>query len=578
MKRVRVTAVSIFLFFVLANNLFAGRILTVVSDLNHKNKTIGTFRALIIGIQNYNDPKIPDLQTPLKDANDISEVLQNKYGFKVETLLDDSATKKAMYRALRNLSSIAKPDDSILIYYAGHGEFDRQYDDGWWIPVDAIGGESVTYLDNIQIQKAMRSMKAKHVLLISDSCYSGTLFGLARAMPSVIYDKYYLNLYNEKSRWGMTSGNKTPVSDSGTGGNSVFAYQLIKKLQSNDKPFMSTQEIYTDIAPIIANNSEQTPLCRPIKGTGDQGGEFIFVSTVNTNQNKPDTISEPKIAAPESKKVTFDDIIKLEHKQQVIKQKWQEWQKDREDEYSQVQLLDKSTSLSVLHKKKAWLRFSSGVSQNNPFSKQDDEMRFYAEQRISHWETQLINKKQITKQETRLEQERKEQNSLELEHKRLEDEKKKLQQKKSIKLASIIPDKQPQILIRDGQYVKYKKRIVYDEASGLEWVVGPDLDYYWKESKYWVENLNLDEGGWRMPSRNEIRKLYKKGLSSRNMTSLLGTTDWWRLSDEDWWVWSREKKGPSYAWLFNFATGKEEYYYLSSRKDRRAFAVRSRKK
>jgi hypothetical protein len=69
-------------------------------------------------------------------------------------------------------------------------------------------------------------MKANYVLLISDSCYSGTLFGQVRLMPMVIDDKYYLNLFNEKTRWGMTSGNKAPVSDSGTAGHSVFVYQL----------------------------------------------------------------------------------------------------------------------------------------------------------------------------------------------------------------------------------------------------------------------------------------------------------------------------------------------------------------
>ena len=122
-------------------------------------------------------------------------------------------------------------------------------------------------------------MNARHVLLISDSCYSGSLFGRARAMPPVINSKYYLGLYNEKSRWGMTSGNKTPVADDGTGGHSVFAYQLIKELRKNSKKYLSTQELYTRIAPIVSNNAEQTPLCRPIRNTGDQGGEFIFIAS-----------------------------------------------------------------------------------------------------------------------------------------------------------------------------------------------------------------------------------------------------------------------------------------------------------
>jgi len=255
------------------------RAINVIDDLKHGNSKIGTYRALIIGINDYKDPKIPDLETPLNDARSMADLLKNKYGFVVESILDKRATRKSVYNALRDLSSKAKPDDSILIYYAGHGDLDRQYNDGWWIPYDATAGDPLTYLDNVQVQKPMRSMKARHVLLISDSCYSGTLFGQARGMPPVIDNTYYLGLFNEKSRWGMTSGNKTPVADDGTGGHSVFAYQLIKELRNNDKPYLSTQEIYTRIAPIVSNNSEQTPLCRPIRNTGDQGGEFVFIAS-----------------------------------------------------------------------------------------------------------------------------------------------------------------------------------------------------------------------------------------------------------------------------------------------------------
>jgi len=252
--------------------------LSVISELTRQSGQVGEFKALIIGINKYKDKKIPDLKTAVNDARGIARIVKKKYGFKVITLFDQKATKKSIYNALRDMAYNAEENDSVLIYYAGHGDLDRQYDDGWWIPSDARGGDPITYLDNVQVQKAMRSMKARHVLLISDSCYSGTLFGQAtRSLPPAINSKYYVSLYNEKSRWGMTSGNKTPVADSGTGKHSVFAYELIKVLRNNKKPYLSTQELYTKIAPIVSNNSEQTPLCRPIRNTGDQGGSFVFM-------------------------------------------------------------------------------------------------------------------------------------------------------------------------------------------------------------------------------------------------------------------------------------------------------------
>ena len=265
------------------------RALKVITDLSHQSGKLGSYRALIIGINNYQDTRIPDLETAVSDAKALADLLGEKYGFKVKLLLDRKASKEAIFKALRDLAKSTRHDDSVLIYYAGHGELDRLYDDGWWIPADAEAGNPLTYLDNVEVQKSMRSMKARHVLLIADSCYSGTLFGRARAMPSVITNKYYLDLYNEKSRWGMTSGNKEPVSDRGTGGHSVFAYQLLKALKQTERQYTSTQEIYTRIAPIVSNNSEQTPLCRPIRNTGDQGGEFVFVASGAAIVSEPST-------------------------------------------------------------------------------------------------------------------------------------------------------------------------------------------------------------------------------------------------------------------------------------------------
>ena len=208
-------------------------------DLSHKSGKLGAYRALVIGINDYQDKKIPALKTAVNYAREFASLLKTRYGFQVTLLLDRQATKQAIMDKMRDLAVNTSPDESVLIYYAGHGDVDRVLNDGWWVPADATGGNPVTYLDNNYVQRVMRGMKARHVLLVSDSCYSGTLFGEGRSLPTVIDDRYYLNLYNEKSRWGMTSGNKTPVSDSGSEGHSIFAYQLIKALKKNEKPYMT---------------------------------------------------------------------------------------------------------------------------------------------------------------------------------------------------------------------------------------------------------------------------------------------------------------------------------------------------
>jgi len=294
-------------------------------DLSHKSGKLGAYRALVIGINDYQDKKIPSLKTAVNDARKLASLLQSKYGFKVDLLLDRRATRKDIIDKLRDLAANSSADESVLIYYAGHGDVDRVLNDGWWVPADAKGGDSSTYLDNTMVQKAMKGMKARHVLLVSDSCYSGTLFGEGRSLPPLIDDRYYLNLYSEKSRWGMTSGNKTPVSDSGSEGHSIFAYQLIKVLTKNEKPYITTQEIYSQIAPIIANNSEQQPLCSPVRDTGDQGGGFVFVASTTSSFSTSDAPSYTKKSAPRPES---DELMR---QKEVLERERQELAREKQD-------------------------------------------------------------------------------------------------------------------------------------------------------------------------------------------------------------------------------------------------------
>jgi formylglycine-generating enzyme required for sulfatase activity len=271
------------------------RDIKVVADLaNISGATVGNYRALIIGINDYQDDAIPDLDTAVNDAKAMANVLQTHYGFRPENvslLLNDQASSRNIVKQLRQMITKANPDDSIFIYYAGHGELDKVTNKGYWVPYEARGGDPSSYLSNSDIRDYIQAMKSRHVLLVADSCFSGSLFGKARSLPP-INDKFYATLYKEKSRWGMTSGNLTPVSDGGSGGHSIFAYHFLKKLKENENPYLTPREIYQWIAPVVANNSEQLPITKPIRNTGDEGGEFVFIRMASLTP-KPSNIPEP---------------------------------------------------------------------------------------------------------------------------------------------------------------------------------------------------------------------------------------------------------------------------------------------
>jgi hypothetical protein len=125
------------------------------------------------------------------------------------------------------------------------------------------------------------------------------------------------------------------------------------------------------------------------------------------------------------------------------------------------------------------------------------------------------------------------------------------------------------VIAKDGHYVSYENGVVYDEKANIEWLAGPDKFVTWDEAKAWVESLTVDGGGWRMPKKDELKSLYKKGVGERNMTPLFKITGWR--------VWSNETEGESAAWYFNFMDGDYTWGPRESEGNPRVFAVRIRK-
>ena len=310
----------------LATPLFAGkdqRGITVVPKVAPGSLPItGEYWALIIGINKYQNA--PPLDTAVKDAVGVRDVLVQRYGFRrdrIIELLNEQATRTDIENALFNLGRKAGAEDSVFIYYAGHGQYDEGGRLGWWVPVEAQPKQPGTFITNASIRDYIEGMKAKHVYLVADSCFSGTLFGKSRAMPP-LDDQFFARLYAKKSRWGLTSGGTEPVADQGKGGHSIFAYHFIALLKENTNPYLVPSHIFDQLAPVIANNAEQMPRSEPMKNTGDEGGQFVFrLASVPDGKAAAST---PATTAPTSERGSSDEMAQLRRELEDLKKQVQE--------------------------------------------------------------------------------------------------------------------------------------------------------------------------------------------------------------------------------------------------------------
>jgi hypothetical protein len=134
-------------------------------------KEFGGYHALVIGINDYEH--LPKLSSAINDASAIADVLRQRYGFKVTMLLN--ANRDAIIRALDKYRAELTPDDNLVIFFAGHSILERELNVCYWFPIDAEPDSQVAWIPIPLIKRSIRAMVAKHVMVISDSCFSSTL-------------------------------------------------------------------------------------------------------------------------------------------------------------------------------------------------------------------------------------------------------------------------------------------------------------------------------------------------------------------------------------------------------------------
>lgn len=238
---------------------------------------IGDNWLLLVGINNYKH--FDNLKAPINDVKALKKVLYEKYWYHPEhtiELLDEQATRRNIKRALVQLMDVLQPHDTILVYYAGHGNYARN-NVGFWLPHDA-GKDPIdqeNWLSTADLKGYMSSFKCRHVLLVADSCFSGDLLQNFRSTERPeIHNEYYRNAYGRKSRVVITSGGLEEVPDLEIGQHSAFAYHLIGELEANREDWLGTLKLYANFAPGLTRS---TPYLGVLKDSGHQdGGSYVF--------------------------------------------------------------------------------------------------------------------------------------------------------------------------------------------------------------------------------------------------------------------------------------------------------------
>ncbi len=229
----------------------------------------GRYHALVIGNDAYQH--LPHLKTARNDAKAVADLLTKDYGFAVTLLLD--ATRAQIIENLDALTEKLGGDDNLVIYYAGHGWLEQDSSRGYWLPVDAQPNRRTHWISNTTITDTLASIRAKHVMVIADSCFSGTL--VRGANVGIRAGDYWQRMAQKWARVAMVSGGLEPVAD-GTDSHSPFAKALIGALRSNASVMDGTQ-LFEQVRRPVMLAAKQTPQYSDVRQAGHEGGDFLFV-------------------------------------------------------------------------------------------------------------------------------------------------------------------------------------------------------------------------------------------------------------------------------------------------------------
>lgn len=260
-------------------------------------KKINLGRSWFLGIAINNYEHWSPLNNAVKDVEDFAALLLNGYDIEKEyctIIKNEEATEDNIHRALKRLRSEVKTNDKVLIYYSGHGHLENGKR-GYWVPQDAGQDSTHDYIGNSTILEYLEDINSLHTLLISDSCFSGSLL---MDGPTRSEDHALEELEQKPSRWALCSGrHNEEVHDGPPGENSPFAKALLSILEENTKDLLNIGALVTQVIHLTRTRYKQLPLGSPVMVEGHKFGEYIFKRLLDESPFWEKTVAKGTLSA-----------------------------------------------------------------------------------------------------------------------------------------------------------------------------------------------------------------------------------------------------------------------------------------
>jgi hypothetical protein len=220
-----------------------------------------------------------DLVNPIFDSRTLAKELAERYGFEVKVV--ENANQDMVFNTLREYATKNyKPQDQLFIFFAGHGQYDDTFGEGFVVATDSKKNDpgKNSYISHNRLRSNIDNIKCEHIMLVMDVCFGGT-FDPVLASNRNLYDEiddkeFIVKKLTTRTRKFLTSGSKEYVSDGTPGSHSPFTVRFLEALKTSggEDRLLTFSEVN-----IYMQKLQTTPRFGSF-GSDQAGSEFLFIA------------------------------------------------------------------------------------------------------------------------------------------------------------------------------------------------------------------------------------------------------------------------------------------------------------
>ncbi|PZR97972.1 MAG: peptidase C14, partial [Candidatus Chloroheliales bacterium] len=232
-------------------------------------------RALVVGVGKYQYVPAANVAQTTNDAVSLAQALTNQGGYpqnQVTLLADGSASRAALIASLQQLANTAQPGDIVIFFYSGHGDYAT--DGSFYLTTSdtQLDGDKIkldTGLGQSEFLTLLRAIKARQLLIIINSCFSGKLepslgfnteaapAALGSGVPDAVTTAA---LATGSGRVIITACQESERSWVGNGNLTIFGQSLVQGINGSaglPGPFVSANDLYNYLFKTVPPAAQQ---------------------------------------------------------------------------------------------------------------------------------------------------------------------------------------------------------------------------------------------------------------------------------------------------------------------------------